>query len=234
MTKTYSSKSNAQRAAKGIDGATVAQNAAGAWIVTVPNNSPVVVAEAEVAARFAIPAPPIDLVVEPKLSDAEFEEPVRQIRSDAVEAPVVATAIPVAVQGGFYLRIDGDFDTLSTAKLWAGQVAKKFKTQVTILATATGDFVVTVGEASKAKAPKAPRAPGEPRQPQAARTKPSLLEAKVIEFATAKSGTTREHLTEALKKNAPWTTILKRCAERYGYAYDAAKEGKKTVYRLTK
>jgi hypothetical protein len=67
---------------------------------------------------------------------------------------------------------------------------------------------------------------------------PSLMVRKAIELAMRPQGVTREELKTVSPKGQPWTQIIKKAAESYGYTYatqDATPaQGGRVAYRLTK
>lgn len=239
MTKhVYTQKNNAQRAANKLD---VAQVVAveGGWIVQTPED---IMNNDEVAAKNlnedfddgqVTGAPAYeDTVTEPlpgSLDEqAALDAEPSQVAAEgekAEEAEEPAQDDEILMQLRVYLRAD-------TACATARKIATLVGNPVNIHMVG-GNLVQTIqpGErAERAAKPKAERAA------KASDGQPSGKTAQIIELARREEGVTRAQLTETIGwgKQAPWTSVLKNAAERFGYDLVINKDGRIATYFLVR
>lgn len=241
MTKVYSNKSNAQRAAKKFDVAQVVE-VEGGWAVQVPSDDEVPAKQLDPQVMLASEDEDFGLVsaaagtahahelADEKQVTIYLRDPV----TDEVLGTVEPTPAPEVVLMQLRVYVGADYATALAAK-----VAKLVGNPVTVHHATSGTQlqVVQPGQAAPAKAAKAPK--GE-RQPRAAKTAPDGMYARIVALCSRDEGATPAELNEMTKwKGAPWKWLLSNpkgtgLADRYGYELIVTKDGRNSIYHLVK
>lgn len=218
MTKIYTTKSNAQRAAKKFD---VAQVVAveGGFVVRTPEDNMDTEPTKDVNDDVGTTAT-IDPVEFPALAQAALDAEPSQV------APAAEEPEPVLMQLRVY--VGADYATALAAK-----VATLVGNPVTVHNATSGTQLMMVqpGEKQAARTKKA----GEPR-PARDTSQPAGKTAEIIALASREVGVTRKELTAAIGwgDKAPWTQVLKKAAERFGYELTIDKDAGRATYFFTK
>lgn len=229
MTKIYTTKSNAQRAAKKFD---VAQVVAveGGFVVRTPEDNMDTEPTKDVNDDVGTTAT-IDPVEFPALAQAALDaEPSQVVQQDAPaeELEVMSFDPPEPVLMQLRVYVGADYATALAAK-----VATLVGNPVTVHNATSGTQLMMVqpGEKQAARTKKA----GEPR-PARDTSQPAGKTAEIIALASREVGVTRKELTAAIGwgDKAPWTQVLKKAAERFGYELTIDKDAGRATYFFTK
>lgn len=244
MTKTYTTRSNALRAARkaGLPDDAAQPNTDGSYTVAFSMVEAFTTDGIDPPAQDDVPV----VEVEPAVAQVEPAAVAEQPAPAPVAAPGVrpelgqtgimwlALAVPAADAVGL-----------------AVMIANKTGFYVDVTNPATQRLLQTVHPATKGqKAPKADkparepkvRAEKQPRAPRAPKTEPSGMAAKIVQMCSRPEGATPTDLNELTNwSKAPWRWLLSNrkgtgFAERFGYSFEASKDQatRGVIYKLTK
>lgn len=207
MAKIYTTKSNAQRAAKKFDVAQVVP-VEGGFIVQTPDDT---MDTDEVPTKDIAQDAPVEMDAEQVALDAE--------PSQVVEQPVEEILMQLRV----YVRAD---DACALAR----KVANLVRNPVAVHNALTGTSLQIIQPGEQAPKVKSERAA------RVSDGQPTGKTAEIIRLAARDEGVTRAQLTATIGwgDKAPWTQVLKKAAERFGYELTIDKDAGRATYFFTK